>query len=146
MAAKMIAARLMPEPQKTRKTFLGGREMSKIEINKWRRCLCSIFMYLVQCYYLQSKEAPAQGICSTHLKTGSNDNSERRNLGCKIIVIAEKTWSRFNLSRWVYESRKKTGQKWTLQVVPIGKLYFCFQNGSGQEGGRVCLTTFVFPS
>ena len=32
MAAKMIAARLMPEPQKTRKTFLGGeRYMSKRE-------------------------------------------------------------------------------------------------------------------
>ena len=32
------------------------------------------------------KEGPAQRICSTHLKTGSNNNSERRNLGCEIIV------------------------------------------------------------
>ena len=65
-AAKMIAARPMPEPQKTRKTFLGGGDIEE------RAKLM--------------KEGPAQRICSTHLKTGSNNNSERRNLGCEIIV------------------------------------------------------------
>ena len=61
IAAKAIAATPMPEPQKTRKTFLGGRFLSKRE--------------------KYEKEAPAKGICSTHLKTRSNNNSERRNLG-----------------------------------------------------------------
>ena len=45
MAAKMIAARLMPEPQKTRKTFLGGKRdicQRGREINEG--CTCPLYL------------------------------------------------------------------------------------------------------
>ena len=61
MAAKMIAARLMPEPQKTRKTFLGGdryvskRGKEKHEGGTWPLSRVSLVNFLMFISMLSAK-------------------------------------------------------------------------------------------
>ena len=72
MAAKMIAARLMPEPQKTRKTFLGGeRYMSKRDMKE-----VSLFNFHVFSSMLLS--AKQGGTCPGYLQHTFEDRIQRQ--------------------------------------------------------------------